>query len=237
MANEMKVREPLKAIESALAECSHDRLRGMSLMERTVTLADSMVVMRANFQGELLARVKGLADTPLGFMTDRATADKPYPDSTIRDCVIEAMLRGAQPIGNEFNIIAGRCYLTKAFFERQLRNYPGLTSLRITEGVPATSPNGALVPMRATWKLHGQTDELACIDDPQKGDSRIAVRVNSGMGVDAILGKAKRKLLARVFARITGSEWVESDADAEAEVDVPVVEEKPVVQQAEFALE
>jgi hypothetical protein len=30
---------------------------------------------------------------------------KAYHDDVIRDCCIEAMLRGAQPIGNEFNVI------------------------------------------------------------------------------------------------------------------------------------
>jgi hypothetical protein len=237
MGNELKQREPMKAIERALADCSHDKLRGMTLMERTMTLAESMVIMRQNFTGDVLARVKSLVDTPLGFMTDRATSDKPYPDTTIRDCVIEAMLRGAQPIGNEFNIIGGRCYPTKAFFERQLRQFPGLTELRISEGVPQNSGSGALVPMRATWKLHGQPDELACVDDPQAGDTRIAVRVNSGMGVDAILGKAKRKLLKRIFDRLTGSEWVDSEEDLEPELTEVVEPTQQAQPEPEFALE
>ena len=210
-------------------------------MERTMTLAESMAMMRANFRGDILERVKGLNGTALGFLTD--SRDKPYPDNVIRDCVIEAMLRGAQPIGNEFNIIAGRCYLTKAYFERQLRSFPGLTELRLTEGVPqaAQQHGGALVPYRATWKLNGQPDSLVCAELPE-GDTRIAVRVNSGMGVDAILGKAKRKILARIFARVTGSDWVDVDSDDEA-VPEPVQEDpravmadEPVVDES-FSLE
>jgi hypothetical protein len=225
MANELKKHEPLKAIDTALAACASDKLRDMTLMERTVTLAGSMATMRENFSGTVLESVKGLADTPLGFLTDRAHADKPYPDNVVRDCVIEAMLRGAQPIGNEFNIIAGRCYLTKAFFERQLRVFPGLTELRVIEGVPQTAQQagGALVPIRASWKLHGKPDELNCVDDPQAGDSRIAVRVNAGMGVDAILGKAKRKLLARIFARVTGSDWVDTESEVGEEMAVETI--------------
>lgn len=206
----------MRAIETALAACEPAKLRQMSLMERTLTLADSMEVMRENFNGAILGRMKRLANTPLGFLTDRKEKDKPYDDEVIRDCVIEAMLRGCQPIGNEFNIIAGRCYLTKAFFERQLRQYPGLTELRLVEGVPSThaASGGALVPYRATWLLNGAPDEIVCDMLPDGSDTRIAVRVNSGMGVDAILGKAKRKMLARVFARITGSEWLEMEEDA-----------------------
>jgi hypothetical protein len=220
MGKELTTRQTsLQAIETALANCSVMRLRDMTLLERTLTLAESMAAMRTHFRGDILDRVKGLANTPLGFLTDRSDPTKAtYPDDTVRDCVIEAMLRGAQPIGNEFNIIASRCYLTKQYFERAVRQFPGLTELRVTEGVPQTAQNqgGALVACSASWKLGGVRDEIKCADGDI--DTRIAVRVNAGMGVDAILGKAKRKLLARVFARITGSDWVDPDAEPAEEL-------------------
>jgi len=209
----------MAAIEAALATCEPAKLRQMSLMERTLTLADSMEIMRQNFNGAILGRMKRLANTPLGFLTDRPDQTKAYHDDVVRDCVIEAMLRGAQPIGNEFNIIAGRCYLTKQFFERQLRTFSGLTELRLVEGVPSThqQSGGALVPYRASWLLNGAPDEIICDLNADGTDTRIAVRVNAGMGVDAILGKAKRKMLARIYARITGSDWLEVEDDVAAD--------------------
>jgi hypothetical protein len=206
-------------------------------MERTITLAESMALMRLHFRGDILERVKGLQNTALGFLTDRPDQTKAYPDDVVRDAVIEAMLRGAQPIGNEFNIISGRCYLTRQYFERQVRQFPGLTKLRVTFGVPQTAQNqgGALVPCTATWELNGQPERIDCTESDGL-DKRIAVRVNAGMGVDAILGKATRKLYARIFQRVTGSDWVDVDAEPAVEVE-PVIEEPPFDQEASFALE
>ena len=91
--------------------------------------------------------------------------------------------------------------------------------------MPQKSGDGALVPMRATWIYKGNKDSVECTKNGET-DNRIAVRVNAGMGVDAILGKARRKLLARIYSRVTGSHWAESDADAtdEAVVDVEATE-------------
>jgi hypothetical protein len=207
----------IQAIETALSKCSVTALREMSVLERTLTLAESMATMRQHFRGDVLERIKGLKGTALGYMTDESGRKDPYANEVIRDCVIEAMLRGATPVGNEFNIIAGRCYLTKQYFERALRQFPGLSELRLVEGVPHQTANGALVPYKASWKLNGQPDSLDC-DDSGAVDTRIAVRINSGMGVDAILGKAKRKMLARIFARVSGSEWVDTDSEIPDEV-------------------
>lgn len=204
-------------IEEACQRCNLAKLQLLSPIRRTLELAAGMQMIRRHLDGQLLKDIKALANTKLGFLTDKKEG-RGYDDDTIRDVVIEAMLRGASIIGNEFNIIAGSCYLTRQYFERQLREWPGLTELRVTEGVPTTSMSagGALVPMRATWKLNGQLDQLIC-DHTSDGDYRIPVRVNAGMGADAILGKAKRKLFAKIFARITGSQWVAEQADLDTE--------------------
>jgi hypothetical protein len=217
--------QTIVAIEEACEQCSLTRLQSLTPIRRTLTLARGMQTIRKHLVGPLMSDIRALADTPLGFLTDRGPGAmakdgkplKPYDDETVRDCVIEGMLRGASIIGNELNIIARRTYLTKQYFERQLREWPGLTELSIVEGVPTTSAaaGGALVPMRATWKLNGVPCELIC-EHTSAGDFRIPVRVNAMMGVDATLGKAKRKLYAKIFARITGSQWVAEQADLDA---------------------
>lgn len=225
----------IAVLESAIESCSLSKLQTQTPLRRTLTLAKGMQVMRKSLQGPMFDDIKQLANTPLGFLTDRppGTKDKngkelTYHDATLRDAVIEGMLRGASVIGNEINVLAGRCYLTRQYFERQLREWPGLSELRITEGVPTTATNGegAVVGMRATWKLNGHSDELIC-DKTVDGDTRIAVRVNRHMGVDGILGKARRKLFARIFARITGSQWATEQADTDGEViDQPTADEQ-----------
>lgn len=151
----------------------------------------------------IMEELMPLAGTSLGFRTD-----KQYPIETVKACVIEAALRGASIIGNEFNIIAGNCYLTRNYFTRQLCIYPGLTDLVVLPGIPRAKPDGALVDVRASWKLNGKSYSMECV-----GDQAIPCRVNSGQGVDAILGKADRKMKARIFAQITGTQHGDGEVD------------------------
>jgi hypothetical protein len=129
--------------------------------------------------------------------------------------MMEAMIRGFQPIGNEMNIIAGRAYFTKEGFDRKVAQFPGLTDLEMFPSVPVQKDGGALVGYHASWKLNGKVDSLICDVvkvNEQPVDRRIPVRVNDGMGADAILGKATRKFLARIYKRISGATVPEGDA-------------------------
>ena len=117
--------------------------------------------------------------------------------------------------GNEINIIAYNLYVTKEGFGRLLRELPGFTNLQIQIGVYAMNAtgDGAMVPCSAAWRYNGTPQVMHCEKDAST-DWRIVVRVNKGMGPDAIIGKAESKLLRRIYARITGSELLsESDAD------------------------
>lgn len=210
----------IDAIESACKQCSLTTLAGISTMKRTMVLAKGMQTLRKHMTGEMMKDIAGLANTKIGFKTDAQSRGRDYTHEEMRDVIIEAMLRGASVIGNEFNIISGGCYLTKEYFERVLREHPDITNLRVQEGIPVMnqSQTYAMVPMRATWEVSGNKDELIC-----EGDYRIAVRVNKGATIDQLLGKAKRKLLARIYARVTGSAWIADQADMEPAIDVDAV--------------
>ncbi len=173
---------------------------------KAISVAKAMREMQELMQGEVLQHVLYLQGSPLGFVTDK-DKDGGYQPAVVRDVVIEATLRGLSVVGNEFNILAGRMYPTKAGLTRLVRELPGLTDLKITDGrpEPANNGQGAYVPMVATWLLNGKADRL---------EVAIPVKVNNGMGADAILGKATRKMLARIYARVTGSnQSFEEDLD------------------------
>jgi hypothetical protein len=157
-----------------------------------------------------------LQGSKLGFVTDK-DAGGGYPAEVVREVIIEALLRGFRPVGNEFNIIAGQFYGAKNGFERIVREWPGLTNLRIDLGVPhLVAEKGALVPCEARWRLDGRDMKVECRPAAGDGfDTRIPVKVNGGMGPDAILGKATRKLYARVYQVLTGcaSDIVDADGD------------------------
>lgn len=185
-------------------------LRGLGTVKAAFRMAEAMQQLRQFIQGEVLEKMLAMQGSALGFRTDKDSSGG-YPPDIVRDCLIEAVMRGLHPIGNEWNIIAGKCYVTREGFVRLVHDYPGLTDLKVLEGrVESVSQSGCYVPMRATWKLNGIADQI---------DVSVPVKINAGMGADAILGKANRKLLKRVFERITGS--IQSDPDDDDLVDEP----------------
>lgn len=181
-------------------------------ISHAVTVARSMVQLKELITPQVMAEILPLMNSELGFLTDKdpskpdrdGNAQQPYPESVVKDAFIVATLRGARPVGNEFNIIARRAYLTKNCYTRLIREFPGLRNLRFHYGVPKMSTGGAVVPCKAWWTLNGEPQSMEC---------DIPVRLNAGMGADAALGKAERKLKARLYQQLTGSVQEEADVD------------------------
>ena len=205
--------QKLAMIDQVVEQSNLAVLEQMPSFTRGLALGRAMKQLRELVDDSVMADVMQLAGSPLGFRTDKDEKNG-YPKEVIKDAVIHCLLRGGSVVGNEFNIIAGKCYLTKEYYERKCREL--VHDLRVIEHVPSMSSGGALVGMEATWVFEGRRDSIRCVKTDE-GDSRIAVRVNAGMGVDAILGKAYRKLYARIYRRVTGSSWLEADAAEEPE--------------------
>lgn len=208
------------ALTQVVQECSIATLDGLDQFPKAFSLARGIRQLRELITPELLADIRPLMNSPLGFMTDKnpATIDyktgqphKPYSDEIVRECFIEATLRGLSPVGNEWNILGGRCYVTKAGLARKLRELSGLTDFKPTFDVPKmVGEKGAVVRASATWKYNGIPDGL---------ERDFAVKVNSGMGSDAIIGKAERKLRAAVYEQITGSALSDGEANEQDSIE------------------
>lgn len=155
-----------------------------------------------------------LQGTKLGFRTDR-DHDGGYKPTTIRDVIAEALIRGLRVTGNEINVIAGQLYITKEGYQRLCDEVPELSNLRLRIGVPKMVGEGALVPAVASWKFQGIPDKLECTEG-EDGDFRIPIRVNKGMGTDAIRGKAESKLLRQVYAIVTRSDLLAGQSEGDA---------------------
>jgi hypothetical protein len=207
----MILSEKLEMIDKVVADSNVAVVEQLPTIARGLALGRAMKQLRELVDDEVMEPIMELQGSPLGFRTDRDGIDKPYPRDVIKDAVIHCLLRGGSVINNEFNVISARCYLTKEFYERKVREL--VNDLRVVEHVPQMMGKGALVPMEASWVFEGRPDELKCLKTDD-GDARIAVRVNEGMGIDAVLGKAYRKLYARIHRRVTGSTWLEAEADA-----------------------
>jgi len=144
-----------------------------------------------------------LMGTPLGFLTDRDRSDKgPYQAAEVVDALIEAVCYGLKPTGNQFNIITKRCYVAQAGFHYRLGKLPELT-YKIIHSIPEINGGASRIKSTVTWVYKGVqgAEEL-----------EFQIRVNAGMGSDAIVGKAERKACAWLWKYLTGSSMPEGDA-------------------------
>jgi hypothetical protein len=181
---------------------------------------------------EIKQRIVALQDTPLGFRTDKdprqtnkktGQKNEPYFWEVVRDCAIEATLRGLQLVGNQFNIISYRTYVTKEGFEFLIKRLKNVTDFRPVVGVPKTLSGGALIECEATWNIGNHPQSLKVV---------IPVKSDDYSGADQLIGKATRKFLKRCYEMMSGVPTPEGDAgdSGPAIPDAPTFKrlEKPV---------
>jgi hypothetical protein len=157
-----------------------------------------------------------LQGNKLGFKTDK-DKEGGYTEAIVKNCLIEAVLCGVQPTGNQFNIIASNMYITKEGFGYLLSKIKGL-KYDIIPMLPKIIPDAkkATIVMKIEWS----------IGDGPKNEKEIEfpIKVNSFMGDDAVIGKATRKARAWLFNSISDTEIADGDVQ-----DIPhtiVVDEK-----------
>lgn len=155
--------------------------------------------------------IMALQDSALGFRTDKDRQGG-YSRDVVRDALINAVMVGLLPCGNMFNIIAGRMYITKEGFT-YLLDQAGV-SYTIDQAVPVSKQGGAIVETDLRWEYRGENGEKHL---------SIPVRVNAGMGADAILGKADRKAKCWLYNNLRHTTLADGDASEMREVTGRVV--------------
>lgn len=191
--------------------------------EKAFLVAKAVGELKEILTTEYMQPIMDLQDNRLGFKTDKQK-DGGYALEKVKNCLIEAVLTGVQPYGNQFNIIAGNCYITKEGFGYLLSNFPGL-SYEIMPGLPKVNQEktGAAITMKIVWQLQA---------DKQERSLEIPIKMDAYTTVDAIIGKATRKARAWLYNTITGSEV----ADGDVETEVRLIPEKPDVDKEEQRL-
>lgn len=173
--------------------------------EQAFVVAAGLEAIHNAITPELMKKVMWLKDNPLGFRTDRPPGTfkdgkevPEYSANQVKPILVQALVRGLRMTGNEWNIIAKNLYVAKEGVKRLVQTYPGITDLDVSQPkIPKTGAGGAVVEMSATWKLDGKADKLEC-----HGDYAIPIRVNAGMGAQAIQGKAIRQFYNRLWERL-----------------------------------
>jgi hypothetical protein len=212
-------------VDEIVAKYGLANIKEAGNLQRMMALSEGMSALREAITEPMLEKIMELQGSRLGFRTDKdneatwkdrsGTPQTGYPPLVVKEVTIEALLRGANMTGNEVNIIAKTCYLTKEFFQRAVRQLPGVTDVAVELAVPVkgATEGQALVSGWVRYKLDGKEQVFARTRETDDRDLRISVRVNSGMGADAVLGKAERKLLAALYAKLTGMTIVEGEVD------------------------
>lgn len=201
---------------------SNKALTVASQFRRAFATANAVAQLKALLTPQVMAPIMNLQNSALGFMTDRREGG--YELSIVKECLIDAVLSGVSPVGNEFNIIAGRAYITKNGMKHKLMQIDGL-AYTMTPGIPKMAgEGGAAIIMAIDWTYKGKTEHK---------DLALAVRINKGMGTDAIIGKATRKAAAWLYETVTGQTVDDGEANESApvtEVKASVIEETPATE-------
>lgn len=231
-------------IDNIVEKCLPITSKQAQGFNEALILAEGIKSMRdlfLNNQG-IQANVEAMANTSLGFMTDRSPdiikannakgkkALTPYTYDQIAECCIEAMLQGYRITGNEFNIISGRFYPAKNGKYRKIIENETVSNFFFTTTSPIFSTEQrmnyskvdnvqvAKVQCFATWTQDETNVRLGYDDDKLV----FKIKANAFMGDDGIVGKALSKLFSRVLMRIEGYILPETtDID-----DIPVVNQE-----------
>ena len=211
--NQLEVAKVLNS--TVLSVLTNAQIQGF---ERAYLVANAVGELKALLTPEYMKPIMNLQGNRLGFKTDKDVAQgggkgPGYPEEIVKNCLIEAVLFGLQPTGNQFNIIAGNMYATKEGCGYLLSKIPGL-DYSITPQLPRIKEGSAAIVMDVEWTLAGMT---------KKKSLDIPVKVNNYMGTDAVIGKATRKARKWLFDTITGVELPEGDIQ---DVDATVVGSK-----------
>jgi len=183
-------------------------------------VAESMESLRRLFdEPGIKGRITALQDSAIGFRTDKDPKQKnrktgeynqPYPYDVVKDCAIEAGLRGLQLVGNQWNIISGRTYCTKEGFEFLIKGLKHVTDFKVNLGVPANKPGGVIIECEGLWNNDGK---------PQSLKSSIPVKSDDYSSADQLLGKATRKFLKRCYEMMTGNVMPEGEAGEDGQIE------------------
>ena len=185
----------------------------MQGFERAYLIAEATAKLKTLLTPEYMKPIMQLQGSRLGFKSDKV-----YAETVVKDCLIEAVLTGLQPHGNQFNIIAGNMYPTKEGLGYLLANFKGL-SYQIISELPRinSSSTSAAIVMNIKWRING---------GPQNEDKiELPIKMNQYMGTDAVIGKATRKARAWLYSTITGSEITDGEVE---DMDSKVMKEKEI---------
>ena len=176
--------------------------------QKAFVLSDAIVQLREALSPEYMKPIMALQGNRLGFKTDK-DKETGYPENIVKNCLIEAVMFGLQPVGNQFNIIGGNMYATQEGVKYLLDNYPELWYDVSFGRIDAELPNyqtaiNCDVVTSIHWKVGKEALESI-------HSVTFQIKANKGMNIDAVIGKAKRKAYKWLHDKVTGNPIPDTD--------------------------
>lgn len=172
-------------------------------MEKSMIMVDATTKVREILsKPEVISKIMPLQNKPYGFLTDRK--QNGYGQEEVLDCLTEATMQGVSFANNEFNIIAGKCYIAKNGMRSKL-NYLPIANFVVKFDDYNVSRELVKVPATISW-----TDTETNIK--HKEQLHLIFRFNKTDSPDNLFGKGKRKAYAWLFERYTGTTVDDGDA-------------------------
>jgi hypothetical protein len=195
--------ERITALDNVFKECG--LVAGGNPFAKMIAYANAVAQAEALLTDDIMRPIMHLQGKSIGFKTDKDDKGG-YPVQTVRQCVIEAGIMGLQPVGNQFNIIDGRCYVTKEGTGQLLANL-GIKYM-VTPGLTRISTPVAVQPMTIAWRDRDGKQHKEMVEFSVRYTDKMQA---AGVGIDAIIGKATKKSRAWLIQLITGLELADGD--------------------------
>jgi hypothetical protein len=184
--------------------------------EKAFILSNAIAELKQSLTPEYMRPIMEIQGNKLGFKTDK-DKDGGYSETIVKNCLIEAVLFGLQPAGNQFNIIGGNMYATKEGLKYLLDNFKGLSYDLAFGVIEADLPNYQMavtcnVPVTLNWNLDGKISQHTIV---------VQVKANKGMGVDAVIGKVTRKASKWLYDKVSGTAIPEGEVEFSSYQTIP----------------
>ena len=215
--------------DPALSRMPHSLMKGLAIerLRRAITPEIAKILMN-------------LMNTKHGFKTDKgpkqkkAEAMQPYQLEVVMDCAIAALLDGVLWAGNQFNIIAGECYITREGWLYKLQTLPGFSDMDVSPGVPKYDNGKCYVRFGGTYLFNGVNRELK--DPAGVPGIPLPIRMDQYSSEDQILGKAWSKGLRHIYRTLTGTTQTISVSDDPPDEIIEQIAEGRITDQQEADL-
>lgn len=226
-----KYQEADKAVSELLNAQLSGKLSGIQLTFAKMTVVE---MIEKVLDKEFMEKVMKLQNKPYGFKTDCDLKKNPpeqYPEAVVKNCVIQAILHGAEITGNEFNILGGNTYFTKEFCENYI--IKNKIHQKLVIGFSKKTTDGIwVVPVTISWIDPRDTTKTW---KSEKLD--IPVNKFEKTKEDTLRGQAKRDALAWLISTIRETPIPIGDADKSVVIDTEYTEEKPQETKSEIVNE